>query len=83
VPLERGRYSVLVGSFRQPVEAERLMAELVEQGYQVRSSRAATATRGVWHQVFAGPYADVEAARQAEARIRRLPGYGDARLISR
>lgn len=83
VPLERGQYSVLVGSFRQPVEAERLMAELVEQGYQVRSSRAATGTRGVWHQVFAGPYADVEAARQAEARIRRLPGYGDARLISR
>ena len=76
-------YSVLVGSFRQPVEADRLMGELRERGYEVRRRRIETGTRGVWHQVVAGPYADERDAQQAEARIKQLPGYADARLISR
>lgn len=76
-------YSVLVGSFRQPGEADRLMGELRERGYEVRRRRIETGTRGVWHQVVAGPYADERDAQQAEARIKQLPGYADARLISR
>jgi general secretion pathway protein A len=76
-------YSVLVGSFRQPGEADRLMGELRERGYEVRRRRIDTGTRGVWHQVVAGPYADERDAQQAEARIKQLPGYADARLISR
>jgi general secretion pathway protein A len=76
------RMSVIVGSFRQPAQAERLSSELEAQGYQVRTSRVDTGARGVWHQVLAGPYADIEQARAAEARIRQIPGYSDARLIA-
>jgi general secretion pathway protein A len=75
------RYSVLVGSFRQPDEAARLLAELAPQGYSVRTRRVASATSGAWHLVLAGPYDDIDAARQHESRIRQIPGYADARLI--
>jgi general secretion pathway protein A len=76
------RMSVVVGSFRQAAQAERLSGELEAQGYRVRTSRVDTGARGVWHQVLVGPYADRAQARDAEARIRQIPGYGDARLIS-
>jgi cell division septation protein DedD len=82
-PNTQGRYSVLVGSFRQPGEADRLIEQLQEHGYEARTRRIDTGERGVWHQVVAGPYIAVGEARQAEARIRQLPGYADARLISR
>jgi general secretion pathway protein A len=81
-PTPAVRMSVIVGSFRQTAQAERLSGELEAQGYQVRTSRADTGARGIWHQVLVGPYADVEQARAAEARIRQIPGYSDARLIS-
>jgi general secretion pathway protein A len=76
------RMSVIVGSFRQAAQAERLSGELEAQGYRVRTSRVDTGARGVWHQVLVGPYTDQAQARDAEARIRQIPGYGDARLIS-
>jgi general secretion pathway protein A len=76
------RMSVVVGSFRQTVQAERLRTELEAQGYRVRVSRVDTGARGVWHQVLVGPYSEVAQANDAVARVRRIPGYGDARLIS-
>jgi general secretion pathway protein A len=76
------RVSVVVGSFRQAAQAERLTGELEAQGYRVRMSRIDTGARGVWHQVLVGPYTDVDQARDAEGRIQRIPGYSDARLIS-
>jgi general secretion pathway protein A len=75
-------YSVLVGSFRQTLEADRLMSELQGYGYQARRRRIDTGARGVWHQVVAGPFMDESLARKAESRIQQLPGYADARLIS-
>jgi general secretion pathway protein A len=78
-----GRYSVVVGSFRQSDEAQRLVAELRGKGYEVRARRIDSGTRGVWHQVFVGPYSDIAEARQAETRLQRLPGYADARLVTR
>ena len=75
------RYSIVVGSFRQPSEAARLIAELEQRGYQARSRRADAGERGVWHQVVAGPFHTVEQARENEAQIRQIPGYSDARLI--
>ena len=78
-----GRYSVLVGSFRHDAEAAVLLAQLRGLGYQVRSGRVESQERGAWHQVFVGPYGDIELARQHEARIRQLPGYADARLTTR
>jgi hypothetical protein len=32
--------------------------------------------------VFVGPYGDLEQARQEQARVRQLPGYGDAHLVT-
>jgi general secretion pathway protein A len=75
-------YSVLVGSFRQESEAARLLDELRGLGYQARTARFESEGRGAWHQVFVGPYADIDQARQDETRVRQLPGYGDARLTT-
>ena len=76
------RFSVVAGSFRQAAEAERLIAELQQRGFQARTRRSAAGDRGTWHQVIVGPYSEVQQARDIEAEIRRIPGYADARLIS-
>jgi cell division septation protein DedD len=75
------KYSVLVGSFRFQPEAASLLDQLRGLGYQARTSRVSSAERGIWYQVFVGPYADLDRARQDEARLRQLPGYADARLV--
>lgn len=75
-------YSIVVGSFRQPAEAERLSADLRALGFDVRGVRVVSGARGVWHQVLTGPYAEVEAAQREVTRVRSIPGYGDARLIT-
>jgi cell division protein FtsN len=74
-------YSVLVGSFRQEEEATRLTAQLSERGYRSRIMRA-VGTRGLWYQVLVGPYAGVDQARDEHERVRQMPGYSDARLVS-
>jgi general secretion pathway protein A len=83
-PAARGvrEYSVLVGSFRQESEAARLVDQLHELGYRARRSRVDAGERGSWHQVYVGPYADLDQARQDEARVRQLPGYADAHLMT-
>ena len=75
-------YSVLVGSFRYEPEAASLVEQLRGLGYGARTARVNSAGRGTWHQVFAGPYGDLDQARQDEARVRQLPGYADARLVT-
>jgi general secretion pathway protein A len=77
-----GRYSVVVGSFRQDAEAGVLVDQLRALGYRARAGRVQSADRGTWHQVSVGPYADLVQARQDEARVRQLPGYADAHLIT-
>ena len=77
-----GTYSVLVGSFRQDSEAAALMDQLRGLGYRARAGHVESEGRGAWHQVFVGPYTDIELARQDEARVRQLPGYADARLTT-
>jgi general secretion pathway protein A len=81
-PQTGGRYSVLVGSFRHDAEAAVLVEQLRGLGYEARSGRVESEERGVWHQVFVGPYRDIDVARQDEARVRQLPGYADARLTT-
>ena len=76
------RYSVLVGSFRYEPEAASLLDQLKGLGYRARTSRVSSNERGTWHQVFVGPYGDVEQARQDQARVRLLPGYADAHLVT-
>jgi general secretion pathway protein A len=77
------RYSVLVASFRQESEAAALADQLRGVGYESRIRRIDSDARGLWQQVVIGPYADIAVARADEARIRQLPGYGDARLTTR
>ena len=73
---------MVVGSFRRDREAAALLEQLRGLGYQVRTRRAESEASGVWQQVLVGPYTDMTAARQDEARVRQLPGYGDARLTT-
>jgi len=75
-------YSILVGSFRLEPEAASLNDQLSGLGYRTRTSRVTSATRGIWHQVFVGPYGDLEQARLDETRVRQLPGYADAHVIT-
>jgi hypothetical protein len=32
--------------------------------------------------VFVGPYSDLELARQEQAKVRQMPGYADAQLVT-
>jgi cell division septation protein DedD len=73
---------VLVGSFRYEPEAASLLGQLKGLGYRVRMTRVSSSERGTWHQVFVGPYGDLDQARQDQARVRQLPGYADAHLVN-
>jgi general secretion pathway protein A len=75
-------YSILVGSFRYEPEAAVLISQLSDLGYHARSARLSSSTRGIWHQVFVGPYSELELAKQDQLRVRQLPGYGDAQLVT-
>jgi len=75
-------YSILVGSFRYEPEAVVLIGQLSELGYHTRAGRVSSATRGIWHQVFVGPYKELEMAKQDQSRVRQLPGYADAQLVT-
>ena len=75
-------YSILVGSFRLEPEAALLTDQLSGLGYRTRTSRVTSATRGMWHQVFVGPYGNLDQARLDETRVRQLPGYADAHVIT-
>ena len=76
-------YSVLVGSFRQESEAAALSQQLQGLAFRVRTTRVGSIDRGMWYQVFVGPYTDLEGARRDLERVRQMPGYSDARLITR
>ena len=74
-------YSILVGSFRYEPEAASLIDQLSGLGYRTRTATVTSNARGTWHQVFVGPYGDIEQARVEETRVRQLPGYADAHVI--
>jgi cell division septation protein DedD len=75
-------YSILVGSFRYEPEAAVLVGQLSDLGYHTRAARVSSTTRGIWHQVFVGPYKELEMAKQDQSRVRLLPGYADAQLVT-
>lgn len=81
VPTAGKAYSVLVASFRMSSEADSLATHLRALGYGASVTHAQVPDRGVWHQVVAGPFTDLGAARQGEARLRQMPGYSDAHVI--
>ena len=75
-------YSILVGSFRYEPEAAVLTGQLSELGYHTRTARISSTSRGIWHQVFVGPYQQLDTAKQDQSRVRQLPGYADAQLVT-
>ncbi len=82
VKASTSRFNILVGSFRAQTEAEVLLDQLRGLGYRTYANQVASPNRGAWHQVFVGPYDDLGHARQDEARVRRLPAYADAHLVT-
>jgi general secretion pathway protein A len=82
VPAVAGKaYSVVVASFRMASEADSLATHLRMLGYGASVTHAEVPERGLWHQVVAGPFADIDAARQGQARLRQIPGYSDAHVV--
>jgi general secretion pathway protein A len=82
-PARRERsYSILVGSFRYEPEAAALTEQLSDLGYRTRTATVTSNARGTWHQVFVGPYGNIDQARLEETRVRQLPGYSDAHVIT-
>jgi cell division septation protein DedD len=70
-------FTITVASFRTAGRAEQIAAALQEQHFT-------TTTRvdrsGPWHQVIAGPYASLDAAREAQRALAHA-GFPDA-LVS-
>lgn len=83
VPMPARPYWVLVASFRTQGEADSLVADLQSQGFGSRISHVTSPTSGRWLQVLAGPFAELPAAQQAEARLREAPAYADAHVTRR
>jgi general secretion pathway protein A len=75
-------YAVLVGSFRVQTQAATLLDQLRALGYRTYANHVGSAAGSTWHQVFVGPYDDLNQARQDEARVRQLPAYADAHLVT-
>lgn len=75
-------FIVLVGSFRIQTQADELLDQLRALGYRTYANQAGSPNRGLWHQVFVGPYDQLDQARQDEARVRKMPGYADAHLVT-
>lgn len=69
-PARKGRFTVQVASFKEEMQARELLAQLKASGnpaYLVSTSLEGVGTR---YRVRVGPYADLEAAQGAAARIR-------------
>jgi len=72
-----GRYRITVASFRTAARAEAIASQLQERKLPVTTRVDAT---GTWHQVLAGPYPTLEAARDVQ-RTLSAAGFPDT-LIS-
>ena len=85
VPAAAGSpYAIQVASFVDPGRAQRSIAELAAAGFRARVvpfDRAGAGQR--WLQVLVDGRGSLEDAASALARIRALPGYGDALLLVR
>ena len=79
---DKADWAVLVGSFRVQSQAAALLDQLRSLGYRAYANHVGSDDRGVWHQVFVGPYEERDRARQDEARVRQLPGYADAHVVT-
>jgi len=72
-------WTVQVGSFSQPANAEALRERLVGEGFKAFVSRVAT-DAGTMHRVRVGPVAERAEAEQLIARV-RAAGHSGARVV--
>jgi general secretion pathway protein A len=78
-----GSYAIQVASLTSRSRADRLVAELIGAGYRARAVEFNLGVpRGVVLQVRVDGYSSSDVAQRDLARIRELPSYGDAHLLS-
>jgi hypothetical protein len=78
-----GSFAIQVASLTSRARADRLVAELVRAGFRARTVEFDLGDpRGVVLQVRVDGYPTADLASLDLARIRELPGYGDALLLS-
>lgn len=65
-------WSLQLASFSQSANADRMVAQLRDEGYNVWQREQATRTGGSLFQVFVGPFADEPQARQAQQALAEL-----------
>jgi hypothetical protein len=75
-------FEIGVAVFSGPTRAGRLEAELAAAGFKATTHSIELAGAPMF-EVRVGPYATREAADTEVARVRQMPGYADARVISR
>ena len=79
-----GSFAIQVASLTSRSRADRLVDELVRFGFRARAVEFNLGfPRGVVMQVRVDGYPSAELATRDLARIRELPGYSDARLLSK
>jgi hypothetical protein len=55
--------------------------ELERLGYRPYQVEVDDGDRQGWRQLLVGRYADASQAMDVEARLKRMPGFGEARLV--
>jgi general secretion pathway protein A len=78
---QNGQYGIQVASFGSRARAERLVTELSSAGFKARAVEVERESSRLLFQVLVGGYATRDDANRDLARIREIPGYGDARLL--
>jgi cell division septation protein DedD len=77
-----GSHAIQVASFASRSRADRLVAELARAGFRARIVEFNLGSReGIVRQIRVDGYQSAEEAERDLARIRELPGYGDAHLL--
>lgn len=77
-PATSTQYYLQAGSFRQRSEADRVRAQILLMGLDVRLEDAKLANGETWHRVQVGPFADQNKRAQAE---QTLAGNGFSNLL--
>lgn len=70
-PIATGSYVVQLASFKDSTAARKLQKKLDAKGYRLFVEAADLGNKGVWHRVFAGPFADRTTADQVAGQLQQ------------
>lgn len=70
-PMATGSYVVQLASFKDAAAARKLQQQLGAKGYSLFVEAADLGNKGVWHRVYAGPYADRTAADRVAGQLQQ------------